>query len=326
MIYLVAGSILTSQPLWSVFGASDAADLITHPAYVLAVGFLLFASSRAAKRVPKQHADRAVAGIESILKGEDRPSEEGASPMMTFHDDVNASARKAYALAVLGLLLGWYCTLNVGGKVTSVAKSYECNLDLRVVAYSKGFIGIGRDGSSQLVFTRDPAAYLCGKAEAKPSVATPPQVVQGDPKGGAEKDGSGKPPVADKASPDGRKAPDDGSKPVGQAPKPAPITVIELAGCSQTPPSARCALTPMADALTRLTERADAVDAHLQDLKGVTTRQLDAQGVALASIQKSTNGMFKSMTEQRSQNIFQHAAEKLTGRKKGATGDDVPVK
>ena len=175
LTYVIFGSGLLQQPLWNVFGAADAADLLFHPAYFSGLALLMVLTGVAARQVPKRHAERALQRLRKARDG--KPfTRDKKTPLLLFTTRVNNALLLSLVVVIAGVCTCWIVAVLFGGMAYATAPKVDCRADTRVYAFSKGFVGVDlKERKSYLVYAKDPAAYLCGRTISGSRSSTPEQ-------------------------------------------------------------------------------------------------------------------------------------------------------
>ncbi len=328
--YVVAGYVKTQQPVWNLMSTTDALDLVIHPAYIISLIGLMTVVALAARRVPEKHAVRTREKISKLLAG-NIAAKERSIPLEDFNKRVQGAFIGAVACACFGMAMSWQWSAKAGGAMVSLAPFLTCNTDQRVFAFSKGFVSIkiSEPRISQMVFTKDPALYLCSKLSDNPS-RTPPDV-----KGASElklsiatlqytietvNDGFAEALKAlaileelkelrgIRASIDripGR---------LSHSNSQVPVSIAEFRECNQSPASSSCALSPiygelvqLSSAVAQFSNKLDSANEHLAEI--------DESSKRMVPVNNALQLMVKEWNRYKARHIARRAWHAITGDK-----------
>ena len=336
--YVLWGSLRLGQPLWAIVGAGDIADLLLHPAYIVALFYLVWHAHRALERVPEKHAKLAVRRIQRCLQG--KPAlydRSGKTPLKAFLRSMKQVFQVSALIVVIGFIVEWEATVRFGGKVLRVSETLQCLTNERVFAFGKGFVSVPANNvnrfvlDGQVVFTKDPAGYLCGKKDSKPPTTDGGCCVT-DTKSVAQaiagvaasiRELRSMPPTPVVVTLDVDAAIEKLQATLRGLERRPPlrlsISIDELRACQSTPESATCALSSLLARLKDLRTGVDAVRDKLVPLASLTglvtlMEEIEKNTREVPGIGTNFRAFIKDWAEFRSRNGLERVGE-IFGRK-----------
>ncbi|TDR43859.1 hypothetical protein DFR29_1061 [Tahibacter aquaticus] len=356
LTYVLFGAVLLRQPLWNVFGVGDATDLVFHPAYIFGLALLVIWTSLAARDVPRKHADRALNRLKQARRGEPHVSAV-KTPLMQFSKSIAIAQFCALAVVTAGVCVGWLIASRYGGMAYAEAPRVECRKNTRVYAFSRGFVAVGPSPlENYLVYTKDPAASLCGRKLRDREMEGTPKSTFKLPKALTDslsalselkwlnalgdmsvalKDGGLQLKDSSTALTDSAKALRDVATALGKiadtlsSPTTATTSlrisasVQELKQCQQNPDSPNCIFRPLTLAVAEMDKKIKVLSDGMPSVKEAT-KATETNTKILSGVNNNIEDMLAEWREAKARNFFTFLRDKAVGNKQKATSPTVP--